>query len=333
MRLASIRIENFRSFKDETVEFDAYTCLVGPSGAGKSTVLTALNVFFRNNASTSTNCINLSKEDFHHCDTSLPIKVTVTFEDLSASAKDDLGHYCRQDRLVVSARAVWNEELGIAEVKQYGSRHVMKDFAPYFAAVNAGEKAPALKAIFDGIRESYPALPNASTGPAREKALREFEEFHPELCELLEDGNQFYGFTKGANLLAKHVQWVYIPAVKDASSEQEESNKTALGQLLERTIRAKVNFKEPMAALKETLLEQYRAIVDGEQQILNDLQLTLEARLKEWANPAARLELVWHYDRNKSLVVNEPVARAAIGEDKFLGEVARLGLNQANPLS
>jgi putative ATP-dependent endonuclease of the OLD family len=325
MRLANIRIENFRSFKDETIEFDPYTCLVGPNGAGKSNVLTALNVFFRNNATTSTNCTSLSSEDFHHCDTSLPITVTVTFVDLSTTAKDDLGHYCRQDRLVVSARAVWNEELGLAEVKQYGSRHVMKDFAPYFAAIASGEKAPAVKAIYDGIRESYLDLPSASTGPAREKALREFEESHPEHCELLEDGNQFYGFTKGANLLAKHVQWVYIPAVKDASSEQEESNRTALGQLLERTIRAKVNFKEPIAALKASLLEQYRTIVDGEQQVLNELQSTLESRLKEWANPAARLELAWHYDRNKSLVVNEPIARAAIGEDKFLGEVARLG--------
>ena len=47
MRISSIRIENFRSFEDETLPLNNYACLVGPNGAGKSTVLTALNVIFR----------------------------------------------------------------------------------------------------------------------------------------------------------------------------------------------------------------------------------------------------------------------------------------------
>ncbi|WP_443197812.1 AAA family ATPase, partial [Pseudoalteromonas sp. GABNS16H] len=37
MNISSIRIENFRAFKDETVEFGNYSCFVGPNGAGKST--------------------------------------------------------------------------------------------------------------------------------------------------------------------------------------------------------------------------------------------------------------------------------------------------------
>jgi len=53
MKLSKLRIENFRSFKDETIYFDDYTCLVGANGAGKSAVLTALNVFCRNNASSA----------------------------------------------------------------------------------------------------------------------------------------------------------------------------------------------------------------------------------------------------------------------------------------
>lgn len=47
MKIESVRIENFRSFKDETIFFDDYTCFVGPNGAGKSTVFYALNIFFR----------------------------------------------------------------------------------------------------------------------------------------------------------------------------------------------------------------------------------------------------------------------------------------------
>ena len=89
MRLAEVHIENFRSFLDETIRIDDYTCLVGPNGSGKSTLLMAINVFFRNNAS-NTDLANLSKEDFHHSDTTKPVKITLTFENLSAEAQEDL---------------------------------------------------------------------------------------------------------------------------------------------------------------------------------------------------------------------------------------------------
>ena len=31
MKLRELRIQNFRSFKDETIQFDDYTCFVGPN--------------------------------------------------------------------------------------------------------------------------------------------------------------------------------------------------------------------------------------------------------------------------------------------------------------
>jgi predicted ATP-dependent endonuclease of OLD family len=98
MRLDKLRIQNFRSFKDETIELDPYTCLVGPNGCGKSTVLTALNVFFRNTASVSTNVVTLSAEDFHHSNTKEPIRIRLTFKDLSEEAQTELAHYYRQGR-------------------------------------------------------------------------------------------------------------------------------------------------------------------------------------------------------------------------------------------
>jgi predicted ATP-dependent endonuclease of OLD family len=44
MKVLSVRIENFRWFKDEPIEFNDYNCLVGPNGSGKLTVVNALNV-------------------------------------------------------------------------------------------------------------------------------------------------------------------------------------------------------------------------------------------------------------------------------------------------
>ncbi len=62
MKLRKVRIQNFRSFDDETIRFGNYTCFVGPNGGGKSNVLTALNVFFRNTSSSATDVNNLTKE-------------------------------------------------------------------------------------------------------------------------------------------------------------------------------------------------------------------------------------------------------------------------------
>ena len=95
MRLSSLHISNFRCFSDSTVVFDDYTCFVGPNGAGKSTVLTALNVFFRETANAATDTLMLSKEDFHFSDTSRPVEIEATFEDLSAEAQEDFKGYYR----------------------------------------------------------------------------------------------------------------------------------------------------------------------------------------------------------------------------------------------
>ncbi len=64
MRIKSIRIENFRSFRDETIALNPHSCLVGPNGSGKSSVLSALNVFFREQTDSTTDTAKLTDEDY-----------------------------------------------------------------------------------------------------------------------------------------------------------------------------------------------------------------------------------------------------------------------------
>jgi len=71
--------------------------------------------------------------------------------------------------------------------------------------------------------------------------------------------------------LKKYLQWVYVPAVKDAAAEQEEGKSTALGQLLQRTVRTKVDFQEPINKRRQDLASQYQAIIQKEQNILDGL--------------------------------------------------------------
>ncbi len=284
MKIASIRIQNLRSFADETIPLNDYTCLVGPNGSGKSTVLCALNIFFRETDNVSTDLIKLGREDFHHQNTNEPIRITVTFTDLNEEAqKKDFADYFRQGQLVVSAVAVFDDAAGKAEVKQYGQRLGMADFKEFFRAVGDDEKVGELKSIYAEIRSTYNDLPTPGTKPVMIDALRSYEAANPDKLELLLSKDLFYGFSGGINRLAKHVQWVFVPAVKDATTEQIEARKTALGKLLARTVRSKTNFHETVSALRASIRDQYQVLLDENQNVLDDISGALQTRLSEWA--------------------------------------------------
>jgi putative ATP-dependent endonuclease of OLD family len=325
MKIASVRIQNFRCLVDETVNFNNYTCLVGSNGAGKSTVLNALNVFFREARAGSTNLVTLSKEDFFDRDTTNPIRITVTFGDLEAPAKEDLKNYVRQDKLVVTAIATWNEDAQAAVVTQHGQRMAMADFAPFFQLEKAGKPVADLKAKYTELKAKEQALPAPGSKQAMIDALQAYETAHPEKCELIESGDEFYGASKGAHKLGKFVQWIFIPAVKDASSEQIEAKDTALGRLIERTVRSKVQFSERLKKLQETTSAEYDKILSDNQSVLNDLSTSLKTRLREWASPSAALEVKWDKDPKKGVQIDPPFAKIYAGDDRFLGEMGRLG--------
>lgn len=325
MKLTELKIENFRSFKNETIRFDDYSCLVGPNGSGKSVVLMALNVFFQENAATATDVRVLSDEDFHHKKIKKPVRITVTFEDLSEAAQKEFKLYYRQGKLVIFAEAVWEDATQGAPVKHFGSRLVMREFSEFFEAEKEGKKVPDLREIYRGIRVKLPELPNISTGTGMSAALRDYEEKNLKKCVLLDEPNQFYGFTRGQYHLENYIQWVYVPAVKEASTEQEEGAKTALGQLLARTVRTKLDFSEAIDGLRSDLEEKYRLLLRDKKEALDALQLSIEKRLQDYGDPRAVLQLDWHLDPKASVTVREPLARASIGYADFIGEVARAG--------
>jgi energy-coupling factor transporter ATP-binding protein EcfA2 len=308
-----------------TVAFDPYTCLVGPNGAGKSTVLAALNVLFRNSSGSSLEVSVLSREDFCDRDVSSPVEIIATFVDLSAGAQADLAEYVRHGELVVSARAVWDEGRQSAPVKQYGKRLVMKEFAKYFEADKRGVKVGELKAIFAELRSRFADLSSAATKGDMEGALRQFEESHRELCELTDSEDQFYGVSRGANRLARYIQWVYVPAVKDAADEQVEGRDTALGQLLQRTIRSELNFDTELSSLRAEAVSKYQGLLKSKDESLAGVEKRLEQRLQRWAHPGARVQLRWDAEAENGVSVNAPFARVKVGEGDFVGEVPRLG--------
>ncbi len=324
MKIKTVRIENFRSFQDETISFNRYSCFVGPNGAGKSTVLSALNVFFQERAASATDITKLSDEDYFIKNTESPVRITVTFDELSERAQEQLGAYARNSELIVTAEAVFDQAIGLGQVRHFGQRLGMEQFRPFFEAEKAGAKAGDLTAIYDGLRQQFSDLPAARSKDDKADALRQYEAAHVDLCAMIPSEDNFYG-VNSTGKLAEFVQWVYVPAVKDAGEEGLESKNTALGKLIARAVRSRTNFDAEIEELKADALARYAELLRNNQESLGEIAAALQQRLEAWAHPNARLGLEWLSDPVKSVVVQQPVAGIKTGEGEFLGSLARMG--------
>jgi putative ATP-dependent endonuclease of OLD family len=328
MRIESVAVKNLRCIKDSVANLDAYTCFVGPNGAGKSTLLYALNIFFRHVEDAITDVTSLTAEDFYLHDTSKPIEITVTFTDLSKEAEEDFKGYARQGKLIISVIATFDSKSNRAEVKQFGQRLGMAVFKPFFRAHGDGQTVGDLKAIFEGLEQDIPDLAakmSKKTKDAMYQTLREFEAARAGQCEVIPSEDQFYGVSKGANRLEKYVQWIFIPALKDASDEQSETKTGALGKLLARTVRAKVNFAQTMETLVAEARQRYQKMLDDNEPALKGVSEALQKRLAEWAHPAATLRVAWQQDSLKAVKVDQPLAGVIAGESGYEGSLVRFG--------
>ena len=99
MKLTNVRIQNFRSCRDVSLEVGGMQALVGANNAGKSAVLLALDFLFNPSAK------SLSEESFWNKDTSLEIRVEAIFSDLTDKEKEALGAYLKADGTFHIARS------------------------------------------------------------------------------------------------------------------------------------------------------------------------------------------------------------------------------------
>jgi putative ATP-dependent endonuclease of OLD family len=322
MKISRLRIENFRSFEDETITFDDYTCFVGRNGAGKSTILTALNIFFRETADATTDLLRLCDEDFHAGNTDKPVRITATFVELEDEAQKDFAAYYRGGELSITAVAEWQADF--AEVKQFGNRLGMDDFRKYFEQDKAGEKIEALKKTYQELRAKHTDLPDEKVKAQMAGALQAYEAAHPEACYEIPSPDHFYGVSRGANRLEKYLQWVYIPAVKNATAEQEQSKTSALSRLLQRRVYSQLNLDGRISEIKVAASGKYTELLNANKEPLDQVSQSLNQRFQRWAHPNASVTLSWAQASNV-VSITSPVAEMKAKEGAFTGDLARFG--------
>jgi len=249
------------------------------------------------------------------------VRITAIFVDLEDDAQTDLATYYRAGELSISAVAEWKN--GVAEVKQYGNRLGMQEFRKYFEQDKANEKADVLKKTYQELRETYTDLPDEKIKGRMVAALQEYEAAHPDLLTEIPSEDQFYGF-RGANKLEQYLQWVYIPAVKDATAEQEQAKTSALSRLLQRRVYSQLKLDDQIGQIKSEASEKYSNLLSENKEPLKQVSQSLNRRFQRWAHPKASVELSWAQPNNV-VSITSPVAEMKATEGAFTGNLARFG--------
>jgi putative ATP-dependent endonuclease of the OLD family len=326
VKLQSIAIKNFRCFEDATIQLDDYTALIGPNGCGKSAVLSALNVFFGEKTSAIPVPNVLSSDAFHHHNHGEPIIVKLTFANLTADEKAALADYVRADKLIVSAEAIYDPASETAPVKQYGYRLGVKKFAPFFELLNDGAKVDELIATYGPLATEFSlTISGRQTKAAMETALRDYEGAHPELCVELKSEDQFYGFTRGVHKLKPFVQYIYLPAVKDAAEEELEARVGVLGTLVSRIVRSQLNLEGDLDAIQLDAFSKLQKLFDGHKANLDKLSRRLTYLAKNLFPAMSAVIMKWNEELGSQVKIDSPLVSVDIDDSTFSGPVSKFG--------
>jgi putative ATP-dependent endonuclease of OLD family len=308
--IESVTVRHYRAIEEAKLDLDALTYLVGRNGAGKSTFLNALGVFF--------GALPVNGErDFFHLDTSVPIEIVVTFGQLGAEAEAEFSRYVRQGQLVVTRRFEWD-----GSKPSGGNYYGVTGQYPGFDVLRAIADGRARISAYAGLREQY-GLPPARTVAAIDSELLSWEEQHPDDLVLAQDEGHFFGYRNvGAGKLDKYIDFVLVPAVRDASADAGGGGDSALRRLVDAVVSRSVALDAPLAELTKQLNLDYETLLRTPALSLDDLQSRVSRSIQRFA-PGTSVTLDWGPMPPVKLATPSPVAQ--LTDDGFTCDVATKG--------
>ena len=249
MRIKRVRISNYRSIAEQSIDFETYTAFIGANGSGKSSVLYALDWFFNGDA-----CGCPPSVDDLHRDLSgaaaRELSIEVTFSELDADDRKLLGKYGRGD--VAIFRRTWSEQA----TKLVGNSRQ----GPGFAAVRMPQLSAAeMKRLYNDLPDDL-GLPKASTKGDIAAALDawEIDEANHGKLEQVNDSEVPAAWGFDAGRLQDRIEFVLVPASVQLSDHiGGNADKNSAMQRLLKVLNAK-----EIEAIKAAWSTKYQAEVD-----------------------------------------------------------------------
>lgn len=312
MQLVHLRVKNFRSLKNVSVQFGSHTAFLGANGAGKSSILRAIERFYSTARS-------LDADDFFGRDQSESIEIELTFGNLTDGELEVFESRVRDGQLVVTRIFDATSSSG----RYHGAVLQNADFI----AIRAHAQANPKRAAYSELRTTspqYATLPTANSAAAVDTALAEWEAAHPEQQTLHLDDGQFFGFQNASRgALQRYTTFVFVPAVREASVDAADSKSSAIGRLLELVVRSSILQRQEILQFKDEMTTRYQELVSPENMPeLGHLAVRLTADLQHLYQEA-EVGLSWR-DVGE-FPVPLPTADVSLSDDGFGGPVDRQG--------
>ena len=303
-----MNVQNFRSIRDETLNFDNLTALVGSNGSGKSSLLRVLELFHIGK-------LQVTEDDYYNKDTTKEIVIAITFNQLCDEAKTRFSSYTYNEELVVERIIQGTEDK--TKSTYCGSR--LQN--PSFKNVRKCEKATEAKQEYAKIKEIY-GLPDWKTHETMKEVLKNWENKNPEKCEFSRADEQFFGFKGvGQGYLGKFIKFVHIPAVRDASLDANEGKNSTLTELIKTTVREKLKQKTDVQEFENETKKKYEKVFgQNNSNEISDMSESLTKILRDYV-PDAKINLSW----NPEFKLELPLAIANLTEDEYQVSVENAG--------
>ncbi len=314
MRLREVSVRNFRCLKDVTVPVESLSALVGSNGSGKSALLRAIQVFYEGPHL-------VSNEDFCDRDPDDPIEIALSFDHLTKQAATELGEYAVDGLLRFVLRIEPDSDPSNSAVKLNANYYGESKSHPEFDAVRKIQRAPERLAGYKELRasEKYD-LPAATSWSAANKELQNWEQAHPDECQLVESPLPGFLPPGAGAALGNFTRLIFVPAVADAADEATADRGNTIGQLVNLLVENVAESQEVTSVKAEFEARYIDVIKEKEKITLPELEQALTAALHDYV-PNASVKLEWE---GASVRVDPPRTRVKL-DDGFLGDVEGKG--------
>ena len=313
MLISRIEIKNFRSIREATLNCSELTALLGRNGTGKSSYLYALDYFYDVSAS-------VKDEDYFDKDTSSSIELRVTFSKLNDKEKGEFSSYIHNENLTVTKRISFDGNK--SSQKYYAAAKQVSQFFQIRSTQGKREKVTEWNQLVNSG-----TLPDLTITVKKaddiDPLMIDYENSHPDLCELIEREEQFFGPASiGGGKLDKFTRFVLVPAVRDATEETTQK-KGAIPQLIDLIVLRKVNSRSDIQEFKQEFEERIKQLYSSQNlSELSNLGASLTTILQKYS-PGAVLNLNWGDVKPPEIAL--PTAISTLIEDDFEGDISRKG--------
>ena len=277
MKITRLEIRNYRSIRELMLAPESLCALVGRNNSGKSNVLHALQLFF--DASTR----GLSADCYCGHDTSKPIEIFVTFNDLSDWEREQFGAWLDEESLTVGRRITFSggdtySIASIARVQRPEPDWLREDCITGDAIKTwwADRASLSVQGLDFGALLGTKKPTVAQWTEAASAFVHDHLAAIPMVVSELENPKGYPGVLKGAL-----PEFVYVPAVRDVTDEAKVAKTNPFGQLVN-------------SVLEKITEERVLLISDRLNEVKRILNRGSEERLQEVAEIEERLNTLMH---------------------------------------